>query len=544
MATPEPTDTPLATAEPTHAQLPTVIPVTPSAVETAWWNDAVFYEIFVRSFYDGDGDGNGDLAGLIQKLDYLNDGNPTTTNDLGITGIWLMPIVQSPSYHGYDVIDYYSVEKDYGSNEDFRTLVAGAHERGIRVIVDLVLNHTSSAHPWFLDAIAGPDTEYHDWYVWNDEDPGYVGPWGQKVWHRRGEAYYYALFWDQMPDLNYLNPEVTRQMYDVARFWLAEMGADGFRLDAIQHLIEDGPRQAGTPQTHAWLAGFDQFTDEISPQALAVGEVWADTAEVAPYIVNDELDLAFEFSLAEAILNSVAVNSPTAFHKCLGTVLKSYPPGQYATFLTNHDQNRVMNQLGGNSEKARLAATILLTLPGVPFIYYGEEIGMTGQKPDTMIRTPMQWSADQYAGFTIGWPWQPVNKDRGMMNVATESADPTSLLNRYRQLIHLRNEHIALRRGELIPLESTCPPVYGYLRHHPEETVLVILNFSAEEQTGCAFSLSQSSLRPGSYTAQELLHGVEVEGLTVDEKGGFSGYAPVATQTPWEGYILLLKPER
>ncbi len=539
-ATPEPTSAP--TSVPTSVPTPAATPTPPPAVERSmWWNDAVFYEIFVRSFYDDDGDGIGDLAGLIQQLDYLNDGDPTTTDDLGVTGLWLMPIMQSPSYHGYDTVDYYTIEQDYGTNEQFRTLIAEAHARGIRVIVDLVLNHTSSSHPWFINASTGPDAEHRDWYVWSEEDPGYVGPWGQNVWYRRGGAYYYAIFWDQMPDLNYRHPEVTAEMYDAARFWLEEMGADGFRLDAIRYLIEDGQQQASTPATHAWLADFDQLTDEISPETLTVGEVWADTTDVVPYIVNDELDLCFEFSLAEAILNSVTVNTSSAFRHRLQTVLESYPPGQYATFLTNHDQDRVMTAVGQNPDKARLAATVLLTLPGVPFIYYGEEIGMTGQKPDEMIRTPMQWTADENAGFTTNQPWEPVNDGYETVNVAAQSADPDSLLNHYRRLIHLRNDHVALRRGELVPLESTCRPVYGFLRHSGEESILVILSFAAQEQSGCVFSLPESDLASGDYAPQELLAGVDVNGLTVDGSGGFSDYAPLATFAPREGYILLLE---
>jgi alpha-amylase len=527
---------------------PTTTPqqtVEPPAGETGWWNDAVFYEIFVRSFYDSDGDGKGDLRGLIQRLAYLNDGDPTTTDDLGITGIWLMPIMQSPSYHGYDVVDYYTVEEDYGTNEDFHTLRAEAHARGIRVIIDLVLNHTSEAHPWFVNARGGPDAEYRDWYIWSDANPGYLGPWDQEVWHRYGGAYYYGIFWKGMPDLNYRNPEVTEMAYEVARFWLEEMQVDGFRIDAIQHLIEDGRQQAGTPQTHAWLADFDRFTDEISPEVLTVGEVWADTSEVVPYVVNDEMDLAFEFSLAEAIIESVTAGNSSAFQRRLGTVLGAYPSSQYAIFLTNHDQNRVMTQVGRNPDEARLAGTALLTLPGVPFIYYGEEIGMTGQKPDELIRTPIQWTADEDAGFTTGRPWEPVNDGYETVNVATESAEPDSLLSCYRRLIHLRNGHVALRLGGLVPLESTCRPVYGYLRSYSsqdaEESILVILNFAAQEQSGCAFSLPKSGLAPGDYTVQELLSGLEAVELTLDESGGFSSYVPLETLEPQEGYILRLE---
>lgn len=533
-----PTTTPQPTVEPTAVSTATTVP---PAEETSWWNDAVFYEIFVRSFYDSDGDGKGDLQGLTQKLDYLNDGDPTRTDDLGITGIWLMPIMQSPSYHGYDVVDYHTVEEDYGTNEDFRALIAEAHARGIRVIVDLVLNHTAKAHPWFVNAKSGPEAEYRDWYIWSEENPGYPGPWGQKVWHRYGGAYYYGIFWEGMPDLNYRNPEVTEAAYEVARFWLEETGADGFRIDAIQHLIEDGRQQAGTPQTHTWLADFDRFTDEIGPEVLTVGEVWADTSEVVPYVANGEMDLAFEFSLAEAIIAGVKAGNPAWFSRVLQQVEATYPRHRYATFLTNHDQNRVMSQLRGDRDKAQLAATLLLTLPGVPFIYYGEEIGMTGQKPDEMIRTPMQWSTGENAGFTAGRPWGPVNDDYEMVNVAAESSDADSLLDHYRRLIHLRNGHVALRRGDLVPLESNCRPVYGFLRHHDEETVMVLANFSPDEQRGCAFSLSTSDLATGDYAVRDLLTDVDLAGLTVEDRGGFSGYAPLETFSPLGGYILLLK---
>ncbi|MCD6290318.1 MAG: alpha-amylase, partial [Anaerolineae bacterium] len=190
-----PAPTPTPTAGPTPTAAPTALPESP----LRWWNDTVFYEVFVRSFYDSDGDGVGDLNGLIEKLDYLNDGDPSTTDDLGITGIWLMPIMESPSYHGYDVVDYYHVDRDYGTNEDFCRLMAEAHRRGIRVIIDMELNHTSSQHPWFQSARSDPHSPYRDFYIWSDEDPGYKGPWGQRVWHRTATGYYYGIFWEGMP---------------------------------------------------------------------------------------------------------------------------------------------------------------------------------------------------------------------------------------------------------------------------------------------------------------------------------------------------------
>ena len=317
---PAPTATvvPPSTAAPTPTQPPPTIspgaPTEPLAVSPVgqdgtlvmgtsgqpWWNDTTFYEIFVRSFYDSDGDGIGDLNGLIGKLDYLNDGDPTITSDpstssghdLGVTGIWLMPIMASPSYHGYDVTDYYQVNPEYGTNEDFKRLIEDAHKRGIRVIIDLVLNHTSAEHPWFIES-QEPGSPKRDWYVWSNEEPQGKG------WHPgKNGGYYYGYFGEHMPDLNYKNPAVTEEMYKVVRFWLEQMGADGFRLDAVKYLYEDGKRIEHTPATHEWLKDFNKFYKGIAPQAFTVGEVWDDSGTAAKY-VGDELDATFDFGLAE-----------------------------------------------------------------------------------------------------------------------------------------------------------------------------------------------------------------------------------------------------
>jgi glycosidase len=535
---------------PTAATLPKPAPTVPAAPDNAWWNDSVFYEVFVRSFYDSDGDGIGDLTGLIEKLDYLNDGDPATTDDLGVTGIWLMPVAQSPSYHGYDATDYTTVEQDYGSNEDFKRLADEAHRRGIAVLVDLVLNHTSNEHPWFVDSASGPDAEKRDWYIWRATDDGSRSPWRDgPLWHKQGDAYYFGLFWEGMPDLNYRNPEVTAEMQNVARFWLEEMGADGFRLDAVRHLVEEGRNYSGAPATHAWLAGFDDFVDTVDPQALTVGEVWDTTAAVAPYVGNGEVDLAFEFDLASGILASVQQGRPAVTAEQLAAKLAAYPPGQFATFLTNHDQPRVATVLARDMEGQKLAATALLTLPGVPFLYYGEEIGMTGNKPDELIRTPMQWSDAANAGFTSGRPWQPVNRGFEQLNVAAQDADPASLLNHYRRLIHLRNNHPALLRGGFIPVESSCDSTVAFLRQAPAgdagapdgQTVLVVLNFARKgERKGCTFSYTGNALPARTYEMTDLLGGAAAAPLTV-AADGFQAYAPLPRLAARAGHILLLE---
>jgi alpha-amylase len=503
-----------------------------------WWNDAIFYEVFVRSFYDSDGDGVGDISGLIERLDYLNDGDPTTTGDLGVTGLWLMPVMESPSYHGYDVVDYFQVDREYGSNDDFQRLIEEAHARGMRVIVDLVLNHTGRDHPWFQESV-DPDSERRDWYVWSEENPGYPGPWGQRVWHSApAGGYYYGVFWEGMPDLNLANPEVEAAAQEAARFWLEDMGADGFRLDAIKHLIEDGRVQENTPATHEWLREFYTFYKDIDPEAFAVGEAWTSTQQVLDY-TGDEVDIAFQFDLAADIVNSSEVGIGSLFADEMAAIVEAYPPGQYATFITNHDQNRVMSQLGGDEAAAKVAASLLLTSPGVPFIYYGEEIGMMGVKPDEDIRLPMQWSAGEGAGFTEGAPWRPPYEDYPERNVAAQGDDPDSLLNHYRTLIRLRNDHEALRTGDWLGVDTHPGRLLALLRHTEDETLLVIVNPSKNEVADYALVLTEGPLaEPVEAT---LLFGEgSVVAPTVNAAGGFTEYTPLSALPPQSSFIIQL----
>ncbi len=506
-----------------------------------WWEQGVCYEVLVRSFADSNGDGIGDLQGLINKLDYLNDGNPATTTDLGVTCLWLMPIFSSPSYHGYDVTDYYQINPDYGDLTTFKRLLQAAHARGIHVIIDLVLNHTSDRHPWFIDSATGPNSDKRNWYIWSNADPGYAGPWGEKVWHWRNGAYYYGIFWSGMPDLNYRNPAVTAQMENVARFWL-NMGVDGFRLDAVKHLIEDGPVQENTPETHAWLQGFHRFYKTIAPDSLTVGEIW-DTPQVISTYYDGQLDMCFAFNIAHATIASVNAGDPSALESVRAEIACLYPSGRYATFLTNHDQPRTMTQLDGNADKAKLAATILLTSAGVPFIYYGEEIGMTGAKPDECIRTPMQWTAAPHAGFTSGRPWESVNPGYQLRNVRTEHADPDSVLNHYRRLIHLRDDYPALHGGVQKPVRSTAPAVYAYLRHVGLEDILVVANFSGSAVSDYRLSTTGSPIPPGSYFTRMLLGTGTPASIIVDGHGGFSDYQPLPTLAPRTGYVILVRSQ-
>jgi len=534
----EPTSAPPPTAYPTIASTPIqpVVGLPQGTDDYPWWNDAVFYEIFVRSFYDSDGDGIGDFNGITAKLDYLNDGDPNTTTDLGVTALWLMPINPSPSYHGYDVTDYYDVNPEYGTMDDFKGLLEEAHKRGIRVTIDWVLNHTSSQHEWFEQA-RDPGSPYRDWYRWTTESfPG-------NGWRYGGaNSYYYAFFSEGMPDLNYTNPEVVAEMKKVVKFWLKDVGIDGFRLDAAKFIVEDGSMIENTPETHAWYQDLHKHYKSVNPQAMMVGEVWDDTDTVRTYLNGDELDLAFDFDLAKQFVFSAGTHTPKYAADQLRRDVEVFRPGQFATFLTNHDQDRAMSVLNDKVEDAKIAAMLLLTSPGVPFLYYGEEIGLLGKKPDEDIRLPMQWTDEANAGFTTGTPWRSPNSDYVTKNVTTQSADPNSLLSFYRELIRIRNNHAALRVGDLQLINTGNRSVFASLRISREETVLILINMSSSPVNDCTLNLESSPLS-GSYTVTPLLGYGEYASLQLNEQGGFTGYLPIAEIPAYGRLILQLQKE-
>lgn len=502
-----------------------------STAAAGWWRDRVFYEVFVRSFADSDGDGIGDLRGLTGRLDYLNDGDATTTTDLGVTGIWLMPVAESPSYHGYDVVDERAIESDYGTIADMRALVAAAHERGIAVVTDLVLNHTSDENPWFVDALT-PGSVHDDWYVWSPTDPGFGGPDGQLVWHPGGGRFYYGVFGPHLPDLNLRNPTVTAELEDVARFWLEDIGIDGFRLDAIKHLIEDGRSQVNTPETHAWLMAFRQAVEGTKAGALLVGEVYDLTAAAALYVPED-VDLVFDFGLAEATIDAIEREEAAPLLAAADESATLFGPGERATFLSNHDQERIGSDLQGDQAKLRLAAGLLLMSPGVPFVYYGEEIGLTGEKPDERIRTPFPWDGAQpAAGFSTAVPWEPLEEGWQTRNVATQTVQPNSLLSTYRDLIRLRSERPALGTGEAFPVASASEAVVAVLRASGPERLLVVANLSGVPVEDYGLSLAAGPLcgSPNATMLYSTATTVDVAPTqpTVTAAGGFSDYRPVA----------------
>lgn len=502
--TPQPTEWPAAPASPAN-----------------WWNDAVFYEIFVRSFFDTDGNGIGDFNGITQKLNYLSD--------LGVTAIWLMPIHPSPSYHGYDVIDYYEVNPEYGTMQEFKQLLNEAHKRDIRIIIDLVLNHTSSKHPHFIEANNDPQSPYRDWYIWSEAPQG-------NYWHEGKHGYYFGFFQDGMPDLNYRNPGVTTEMENVVRFWLNEVGVDGFRLDAAKHLVEEDGKVENTQSTHDWYKGFYEYYKSINPNAYTVGEVFGAGAFIAQTYQN-QFDQVFNFEFASGFVSSARTGTNTPVNSSLKFALNDDPNFNFATFLTNHDQDRLMSALDRATDKAKIAAFLLLTCPGTPFIYYGEEIGMQGRKPDEDIRLPMQWSTEANAGFTTGTPWRAVDAGASEINVAAQENSSDSLLNHYRTLIKLRAEHSALRTGNLSLVETNTPGLYATLRMDENETLLVLANLGNETISDYGLTLTDAVLTDNTYEAETLFGTGEAQSIQV-AAGSFQDYKPLPESRPYSMLIL------
>ena len=472
---------------------------------------ATCYEVFVRSFFDSNGDGIGDLNGLTSKLDYISG--------LGASCIWLMPVAESPSYHGYDVSDYYKVQHDYGTADDFKQFVAEAHRRGIKVLVDMVLNHSSSEHPYFKAALADTASPYRSWYRFSPKPLG-KGPWGEEAWHKspaRNE-YYWGVFWKGMPDLNYETPAVREEAKKVATFWLREMGVDGFRLDAVPYLVEEGSCMIGCPGTHRFLHEYAEHVKRVKPEAYTVGEAWGNLATVLPYY-PDQLTSYFGFELADSLISAVRHGSASGLLAGYVRLQDTLPWYRWSPLLSNHDGTRTMTLLEGDQAKARLAATLLLTLPGLPFVYYGEEIGMQGDKPDERLRTPMQWNALPGYGFTKGTPWETAQPDSLITTVAAQDADAGSLLNLYRKLIHLRKDNLALGIGKLLPLTTGSPWVLAYARSSGERTVIVIANLAGMPASGVSIGAVAGTLPAGRYGLRNLLNGRTSAELAVKPDG-------------------------
>lgn len=458
-------------------------------LEVQWTADeqpsTVYYHLFVRSFYDTNGDGIGDLPGVTAKLDYLQE--------LGAEGIWLMPITASPSYHGYDVTDYYAINPEYGTMEDLHELLAEAHKREMKVIIDLVVNHTSSQHPWFKEALADKNSPYRNWYTFrqSEEDVPMDSAAGSGTpWHQAGDSKYLGIFWDGMPDLNLQQPQVRVEMLAIGKFWLNQ-GVDGFRLDAVKHVFGDFSSTQHHPDIIAqnldWWRAFAKGLKEENEHVYLVGEIWDSAAVIAPYL-GEALQSGFNFELGTRILTAAREERAPRLAFTLKRVHAAYErasDGAFidAIFLTNHDQNRVMSELDEHEQKAKLAASILLTLPGNPFIYYGEEIGMRGKKPDAYIREPMLWTRENVEdGGQTRWMAARYNTD-GEQSVEALQNNPASLWQHYHMLLQWRKAETALQNGAIDEYELEHAKVEAYIRMDNESRVLVLHNMSAQQQT-------------------------------------------------------------
>jgi len=423
------------------------------------------------------------------------------------------------------------VEPDYGTNDDFKRLMAEAHRRGIRVLVDMVLNHASSEHPYFQAALRDTTSPYRSWFRWSPTPQG-NGPWGGPAWRKSPvrDEYYYAVFWSGMPDLNYDTPAVEQETEKIADFWLRDMGVDGFRLDAVPYLVEEGTCLMGCPGTHAVLRAYSDHLKRVKPDVYTVGEVWSNLDAMMPYY-PDQLTAYFGFALADSIVAAVRNSRASGLLSGFLRLQDTLPPYRYAPFLSNHDGTRIMTLVGNDIPCAKLAATLLLTLPGLPFIYYGEEIGMTGDKPDERLRTPMQWSPHTGVGFTTGKEWETPQGDSLTRNVALEDRDPKSLLNLYRQLIHLRKANEALATGRLVAVATSNTHVAAYVRRSGGQTerrrsggraVMVVANLGDSAAAGVSISGPAGTLPSGRYVLRNLLGGPAGTVLEVQRDGSFN----------------------
>ncbi|BDD09762.1 alpha-amylase [Fulvitalea axinellae] len=445
------------------------------------WPNAVTYEIFVQSFCDSDGNGIGDFKGLTSKLPYIEE--------LGVEAIWLMPIMPSPSYHKYDVTNYKAVHPDYGSLEDFREMLDEAHKRGVKVVVDFIINHTSKNHHWFKEASKGKDNPYRDYYVWKSleeiKKQGNLTKESQADSDNKVQWYevednsnqrYYGYFGSNMPDLNFDNPKVRKAIFEIGQYWLKDIGVDGFRLDAAKHIFDESPEKS-----HAFWVEFRKAMESVKPDVYLVGEVWADAKTVAPYL--EGLPSLFNFDMGYAITDvcrNGADNGIVEKYKNIHDFYVSVTPDFIdATFITNHDQERIMSALNNDISKAKMAANLLMTFPGAPYVYYGEEIGMRGKKPDEYIREPFPWQKDGKG--TPKWIKPKYTLSNTVAPASEQESDKNSMLNHYRALIHTRSKNKVLTFGEIKPVDFGSKEVVSFYRMHDSDTLMVIHNVSANE---------------------------------------------------------------
>ena len=488
-----------------------------------WFKDAVFYEVPVKSFFDSNGDGVGDLAGMAERLDYIRD--------LGVDCIWLLPMYPSPFQDdGYDIADFDSVHSDLGTIDDFKLLVDTAHSKGLRVVADLVMNHTSDQHPWFQAARSDPDSSYHEYYVWSDDPEKYAGVriiftdtevsnWtydpvaGKYFWHR---------FFSHQPDLNYDNPDVHREMLDICRFWL-NLGLDGFRCDAVPYLYErEGTICENLPETHQFLQKLRRVVDDEFPGTVLLAEANQWPSDVVEYFGSEEapeFHMAFHFPLMPRMFMAMRRELRTPIVEIMESTPEISDQSQWAIFLRNHDEltlemvtdaerdymyyeyakdprmrinlgirRRLAPLLDNGRRQMEMMNSLLFSMPGTPVLYYGDEIGMgdniyLGDRNG--VRTPMQWSGDRNAGFSrADWArlYSPVIMDPvygyTAVNVEAQNRTPTSLLNWMKRMIAVRKRYQAFGRGSIRFLHPENLKVLVYLREWESEVLLCVVNLS------------------------------------------------------------------
>jgi maltose alpha-D-glucosyltransferase/alpha-amylase len=493
--------------------------------ETLWYKDAVFYEVHVRGFFDSNGDGIGDFGGLAEKLDYLQW--------LGVDCIWLLPFYASPLRDGgYDIADYYAVLPEYGTLDQFKAFLDAAHTRGIRVIADLVINHTSDQHPWFQEARGSPDSPKRDWYVWSDSEQRYAGAriifrdtersnW---TWDDEAKSFYWHRFFRHQPDLNYDNPAVQQEMIDVVSFWL-EMGIDGFRVDAAPYLFErEETNCENLPETHAFLKRLRAFVESRYPNALLLAEANQWPEDVAAYFGDgDEFHMCYHFPIMPRLFMALRQEDRRPIVEILERTPEVPARCQWGIFLRNHDEltlemvtdeerdylydeyakdrrmrlnlgivRRLAPLLDNNRQRLELLHALLFSLPGSPFLYYGDEIGMgdniyLGDRDG--VRTPMQWSPDRNGGFSradFARLYFPVNMDPvygyQSVNVEAQQRYSSSLLNWIREMIRLRKQQHLFGRGAIGFVKPENRKIFAFTRTYENETALCVFNLSQHAQ--------------------------------------------------------------
>ncbi|MDY6847215.1 MAG: maltose alpha-D-glucosyltransferase [Chloroflexota bacterium] len=500
-----------------------------------WYMNAIFYEVHIRAYCDSTGDGKGDIPGLISKLDYIKD--------LGVDCIWILPIYPSPlKDDGYDIADFYGVHPDYGTIDDFESLVEEAHKRNIKIIADLVLNHTSDQHPWFQESRSDPNSKYRDYYVWSDTDEKYADAriifldtedsnW---TYDEKAGMYFWHRFYSSQPDLNYNNPEVVKEMMNVMDFWL-DKGIDGFRADAVPYLIErEGTNCENLPETHEILKNFRRHMDEKYEGKILLAEANQWPVDVRPYFGDgDEFHMGFNFPIMPRLFMAIRKGDASPIHWIMSQTPEIPENTQWCTFLRNHDEltlemvteeerqwmwseyapnprmrlnlgirRRLAPLLDNDHRKILLANALLYALPGAPIIYYGDEIGMGDNIwlfDRNGVRTPMQWDDSLNAGFSNAKPedlYAPVIDTQDYtykkVNVSSQSKNPESLLNKMRHLVKVRKSHPIFAVGEYEFLAQDQTEFLVILRTLDNQNIICIHNLTGEEKT-LALDLSNFS---------------------------------------------------